>query len=290
MSRPVIITVAPTGGMLTAAQHPHLPTTPQQIAEDVARCADAGASMAALHARRPDGGATCDPRIYREINALVRARCDVVVNNSTGGGVTGDMVRRTVDGTVVDRTQRLAGADAGADTYTLDTITAYVSGPFGEVLMDTPPSFARELAAAFRAAGAKPEWEVFNPAHLVVDMAELSEFDDAPHVVNLVLNQHGTFQNALPYTPTVLRQLVELLPPRSVFSATVCGPDPLPGLRHALELGGHVRVGLEDSPFDAEGRPSTNLEQVQRIVRIVREHGGEPATHSQARAILGLAA
>jgi uncharacterized protein (DUF849 family) len=290
MSRPVIVTVAPTGGLLTAVQHPHLPIMPERIAEDVARCADAGASMAALHARLPDGGATCDPRIYREINALVRARCDVVVNNSTGGGINGDMVRRTADGMVVDRAQRLAGAGSGADTYTLDTITAYVSGPFGEVLMDTPPSFARELATAFQAAGAKPEWEVFNPAHLVVDMVELSEFDAAPHIVNLVLNQHRTFQNALPYTPTVLRQLVELLPPGSVFFATVCGPDPLPGLRDAIELGGHVRVGLEDSPFDADGRPSTNLEQVQRIVQIVHEHGGEPATPAEARAMLGLVA
>jgi 3-keto-5-aminohexanoate cleavage enzyme len=289
VSRPVIVTVAPTGGFLTSAQHPHLPTRPDAIAAEVARCAAAGASMAALHARRPDGGATCDPAIYREINALVRDRCDVVVNNSTGGGLTGDMVRNTDDGPVVDRAQRLAGAGAGADTCTLDTITAYVDGPSGEVLMGTPPAFARELGRAFRAAGAKPEWEVFNPAHLLVDMPALIDLDTAPHIVNLVLNQHTTFQNALPYTPDVLRGLVALLPQGAVFSATVCGPDPLPGLVDALALGGHVRVGLEDSPFDPDGRPSTNLEQVERIVAIVREHGGEPATPAQARELLGLA-
>ncbi|ROS38568.1 BKACE family enzyme [Amycolatopsis thermoflava] len=286
--RPVIVTVAPTGGMLTPAQHPHVPTQPGQIAEDVARCAAAGASVAALHARRPDHAATCDPAVYREINELVRRRCDVVVNNSTGGGLNGDMVRDTGYGPVVDHAQRLAGAGAGADTCTLDTITAYVSGPDGETLMSTPRWFARRLVAAFREAGAKPEWEVFNPAHLLVDMPELIEFDRPPYVVNFVLNQHGTFQNALPYTPAVLRGLVDLLPAGAVFTATVCGPDPLPGLVQALELGGHVRVGIEDSPFDADGRPMTNLEQVERVVEVIRDHGCEPATPEQARALLGL--
>jgi 3-keto-5-aminohexanoate cleavage enzyme len=286
--RPVIVTIAPTGGFLTAAQHPHLPTQPEDIAADVARCATAGASTAALHARRPDDGATCDPAIYRRINGLVRERCDVVVNNSTGGGLTGDMVRRTADGVVVDRAQRLAGADAGADTCTLDTITAYVAGPDGEVLMDTPRAFARELGEAFRKAGAKPEWEVFNPAHLAVDLPALIDLDDPPHIVNLVLNQHMVFQNALPYSPALLRALVALLPEDAVFSTTVCGPDPLPGLVDTLELGGHVRVGLEDSPFDPDGRPSTNLAQVERIVAVIRSRGYEPATPAQARDLLGL--
>lgn len=288
-ARPVIVTVAPTGGMLTSARHPHVPTRSAQIAEDVARCARAGASMAALHARRPDEAATCDPAIYREINALVRQRCDIVLNNSTGGGINGDMVRDTGYGVVVDHERRLAGAWAGADTCTLDTITAYVNGPEGETLMSTPPSFARRLAAAFREAGVKPEWEIFNHAHLVADMPSLLEFDQAPYVVNFVLNQHRTFQNALPYTPQILRGLVDLLPEAAVFSATVCGPDPVPGLVDALELGGHVRVGIEDSPFDADGRPMTNLEQVERIVEVIRDHGCEPATPVQTRALLGLA-
>jgi hypothetical protein len=104
----------------------------------------------------------------------------------------------------------------------------------------------------------------------------------------LVLNQHRTFQNALPYTPRILRGLVDLLPETAVFSTTVCGPDPIPGLVDALELGGHVRVGIEDSPFDADGRPMTNLEQVERIVEVIRDHGCEPATPAQARALLGL--
>src|SRR5258708_38559307 len=91
MARKVIVTVAPTGGMASKAQNPNLPTQPEEIAEDVVRCAKAGASVAALHARRPDDLATCDSAIYGRINKLIRSRCNIIVNNSTGGGFTGDM-------------------------------------------------------------------------------------------------------------------------------------------------------------------------------------------------------
>src|SRR5690554_5407468 len=95
--RKVILTVAPTGGMADKSVTPHLPTQPQEIADDVVRCWEAGASVVAVHARRPDDLATCNPEIYREINDLVRSRSDIVINNSTGGGISGDMVTTLED-------------------------------------------------------------------------------------------------------------------------------------------------------------------------------------------------
>ena len=71
-SNKVILTVAPTGGMAKKSQNPHLPTQPDEIAESVYRCYNAGASVVALHARRPDDEATCNADIYRHINALAR--------------------------------------------------------------------------------------------------------------------------------------------------------------------------------------------------------------------------
>ncbi|GGM35714.1 3-keto-5-aminohexanoate cleavage protein [Dactylosporangium sucinum] len=290
-TRKVIVTIAPTGGFVTPDLQPYVPTQPDQIADEVHRCVDAGASVAALHARRPDHAATCDPDIYRRINDLVRARCDVVINNSTGGGVGGDMVRHGEDGAdVLDWTERLRGLDGGAEICTFDAVTTYASTPHGEVLMDTRPSRVLQLAALMREKGIKPEWEVFNPSHIVRELAQLTAagFDSAPYVVNLVLGMHATFQNAMPYTPRVLQQTVDLLPAGSVFTATVCGPDQMPGLTHALLLGGHVRVGLEDTPYDRAGAPERNVAQVERIVRIIEELGMEPATPAEARQILGL--
>src|SRR5579871_3947549 len=94
----VIVTIAPTGGMARKAQNPSLPVTPEEIALDVKRCFDAGASVAAIHARRPDGDATCNPEVYRDINARIRSLCSIVINNSTGGGVHGDMLRELPGG------------------------------------------------------------------------------------------------------------------------------------------------------------------------------------------------
>ncbi|WP_040866230.1 3-keto-5-aminohexanoate cleavage protein [Nocardia exalbida] len=285
----VIITVAPTGGFLTKADHPYIPTQPEEIAADVTRCQSAGASMAALHARRPDDAATCDAGIYRRINDLVRARCDIVINNSTGGGVNGDMVRTRADGTrVVDWSARLDGLGGGADTCTLDAITGYVSSSFGEILMDTPPSRAAELAAAMQARGIKPEWEAFGPSHLLQEIRTLTAGEPGPHLVNMVLGLDRTFQNALPYTPAILQQMVAALPADSVFSVSISGVEQMRGLTHALVLGGHVRVGIEDNPCLVPGEPTENVRFVEHIVGIAERLGLTPATPDETRQILGL--
>src|ERR1700727_804960 len=111
--RKVIITVAPTGGMAPKRQSRHLPTQPEEIGDHVGECVAQGAGTAAPHARRPDDAATCDPDIYARINELVRRRCDVVINNSTGGGVDGDMIKTYDTGELrIDIRERLRGLEA----------------------------------------------------------------------------------------------------------------------------------------------------------------------------------
>ena len=288
----VIVTVAPTGGFITRREHPFVPVQPDEIADDVARCVDAGASVAALHARRPDGQATCSAATYRDINARVRARRDVVVNNSTGGGINGDLLRATDHGThVIDWDARLEGLDGGADTCTLDAITAYVTGPDGrEVLMDTSAARARQLAEGMRERGIKPEWEAFSPTHLVREVAHLvaAGINPAPHLVNLVLGLDRTFQNALPWGPQHLQAMLAEVPDDAVVGVTVNGPDQLVGLTHALTLGLHVRVGIEDHGL-LHGEPVENVRLVEHVVTLVESLGLTPATTAEARAALGRA-
>ncbi len=114
------MTVAPTGGMASKAANPNLPSAaggnrrvgPQVIQ---GRCGDR-----ALHARRPDDEATCNASIYRRINTLIRQRCDIVINNSTGGGSSGDMLPRP-DGMFESNFESaLKGLDAEAEMATLD--------------------------------------------------------------------------------------------------------------------------------------------------------------------------
>jgi 3-hydroxyacyl-CoA dehydrogenase len=114
-SNKVIVTIAPTGGMALRAQSPHLPLQPEEIARDVVDCWNAGASIAAIHARRPDGEATCDAAVYADINSRIRARSDIILNNSTGGGVHGDMIGQGPNGYwEILWEERLKGMEGGA--------------------------------------------------------------------------------------------------------------------------------------------------------------------------------
>jgi uncharacterized protein (DUF849 family) len=288
----VIICVAPTGGMAQKSQNPNLPTQPLEIAETVARCAELGASMVAVHARRPDDQATCNPEIYAQINGLIRERCDIIVNNSTGGGITGDMVVEVGPGLLgLDFDERLRGADAGADMATADCETQFAQFNGQEILVNTSPKRSEQLVARLKERGCKPEWEVMSPCHIVQDCTRLIDagYDTAPYFFNIVLGMDKAFQGALPYTPKFLQLMVDVLPPQSEFCVSAIGPAQLPATTHAVLLGGHLRVGLEDNLYYRRGELATNEQLVARAVRIVTELGYEVATTDEARAILGLA-
>jgi uncharacterized protein (DUF849 family) len=286
----VIVTIAPTGGMASKTQNPDLPTQPEEIAEDVYRCYNAGASVVAVHARRPDDEATCNPDIYRSINSLIRDKCDIVINNSTGGGINGDMVRQNPDGRYeLMFDERIKGVEAGAEMCTLDAQTVVASFSGREILVQTSPERCVKLATLMKERGIKPEWEVFNPADLLTDVQACIDagLDEPPYFINFVLGVRA-FQGAMPYTPKILQQMVDIMPKDAVFNVSAIGPFQLNAGVQSILLGGHVRVGLEDNLYYSRGRLAKNIEQVERIVRIIRDLGLEPATPAEAREIIGL--
>ncbi|MDX9698743.1 MAG: 3-keto-5-aminohexanoate cleavage protein [Rhodocyclaceae bacterium] len=291
-ARKVIVTVAPTGGMASKAQNPNLPTQPHEIAEDTYRCYNVGASVVAVHARRPDDQATCNPEIYSSINRLIRDKCDIVLNNSTGGGINGDMVHPVGDSEYweIRWEERLKGMEGeGVEMCTLDAQTVVASFGGKEILVPTMPSRIRQLAEMMKARGIKPEWEVFGLADVVQDVKRsLDEgLDVAPYFINIVLGVNA-FQGALPYTPRLLQTMVDHLPANSVFNVSAIGAAQLPAAMNSLLLGGHVRVGLEDNLYYGPGQLASNVQLVERLVRLVREMGFEPATPAEAREIMGL--
>lgn len=154
------------------SQNPHLPTQPSEIAQDVYDCDNAGVTVVAMHARRQDDGATCDAAIYRDINGRIRDKCDIVINNSTGGGVHGDMIGEMPNGYwEILWEERLKGMDGGAEMCTLDATTMIATFGGKELLMHTSPERAKYLAQEMKKRGIKPEWEVFSPTHIVQDVA-----------------------------------------------------------------------------------------------------------------------
>jgi 3-keto-5-aminohexanoate cleavage enzyme len=289
--RKVILTIAPTGGMADKSVTPHLPMTPQEIADDVYQCWKAGASVVAVHARRADGQATCDPDIYGEINRLIRERCpDMIVNNSTGGGINGDMISTLPDGRrEISFEQRLKGTLAGADMCTFDPQMLCVRFYDDELLQDTSWSRNVQLAEAMREHGIKPEFEVMSLSDLIT-VQQLIEagYDDAPHYINIVMNNHKAVSGTTPYTPKNLQRFVEDLPPDSIFCVSGIGTAQLPASVHSLILGGQARVGLEDNIYLRRGELATNLQLVERMVRIIHELNLDVATAGEAREMLGL--
>jgi uncharacterized protein (DUF849 family) len=287
----LIVTVAPTGGMASKAQNPNLPTQPAEIADSVFRAFQAGASVAALHARRPDDQATCNADIYRDINARIRAKCDIIINNSTGGGSSGDMLTARSDGLYESNfAERLKGCEAGAEMATFDGMTFVDVHGGKEILVITPPSRCETLVKRMLDRGIKPEWEVFAPNHILQDVTRLIEkgYDKPPYYINMVLGADRGFQGAMPYSHDVLNAMIAALPPQSIFCVSAIGPAQLPATTQAMLLGGHVRVGLEDNNYYAKGQLATNEQLVARTVRIATELGIEIATPSEVRDILGL--
>ncbi len=287
----VIVTVAPTGGMGTKQQNPNLPTQPHEIAESVYRSYNEGASIVAVHARRPDDQATCNPQIYGQINSLVREKCDIIINNSTGGGVDGDMPRMLRPGLEeIKFEERIKGLDAPhCEMATFDGMTILAQFKGRSLLSLTDSNDCTKLAERFRERGIKPEWEVFSLSHLLQDTTRLIEagYDKPPYFINAVLNAMG-FQGGYPYSPKIVQMFVDHLPKDSIFCVSAIGPAQLPATTQASLLGGHIRVGLEDNSYYSRGKLATNHELVARAVRIIRELGAEPATPAEARAMIGL--
>lgn len=287
----LIVTVAPTGGMASKDQNHNLPTQPGEIAESVFRSFKEGASVAALHARRPDDQATCNADIYRDINTRIREKCDIVINNSTGGGSSGDMLIERPDGLFESSfDERLKGCEAGAEMATFDGMTFVDVHGGKEILVITPPSRCETLVKRMIDRGIKPEWEVFAPNHILQDVTRLIQkgYDKPPYYINMVLGADKGFQGAMPYSHDVLNAMIAALPPQSIFCVSAIGPAQLPATTQAMLLGGHVRVGLEDNNYYSKGQLATNEQLVARTVRIASELGLEVASPREARDILGL--
>jgi hypothetical protein len=151
--------------------------------------------------------------------------------------------------------------------------------------MNTPSSKGRMLAEGMKIRGIKPEWEVFSPTHILQDVTTLlSEgHDDEPHFINLVMNVHRNFQNAMPYSPRYLQMMVDMLPRDSLFCVSGIGPSQLNANINALLLGGHARVGLETTCISAtaNSQATSNLQTASFVScatwiwsrRHLRKHG-----------------
>lgn len=277
----LIVTVAPTGSFTMKEQNPNLPITPEEIAEDVYRCWNQGASIAHIHARDEKGIATTDPMVFRQIRDLVRAKgCDIILQFSTAPG-------REPNADVEDGFKVL---EAKPDMISIDIGVQVASVRGKETVRLWTRSFVERLAAAALEQGIKAEMEVYTVGGIfeVTNLIEKGLFR-RPYTFNFVLDMYRVLQNVTPYSPRNLMHLVDNLPPDSLFTSMGIASTQIQSVTMSMLLGGNVRVGMEDNIYYSKGvLANSNAQLVERVVRIGRDLGRAIATPAEARQILGM--
>jgi 3-keto-5-aminohexanoate cleavage enzyme len=273
MSTPLLITAAICGAELTREHTPYLPLSPEELAAEAEACAKAGAQVIHLHVRDAEGKPSQDPAIFDKALKLIRERCDVLVQFSTGGAVTA---------TAEERLAPVRQVKPGPDfvTFSLGTMN------FGAEVFYNPQPMLDTFAKAFAEEGLKPEIEIFD-AGMIDTLKRMIKkgLIQTPAHVDLVLGVPGGMAGNL----RNLMFLLESLPEGTSWTVSGVGASQLPLTVHALALGGHVRVGLEDNIYYRKGELSEgSAPLVARIARIAKEMDRPLATLPQAREILRL--
>lgn len=263
----VIITVAPTGNGATRKDTPHVPMTPREIAEDICACCEAGAAIAHIHAKTADGKATLSPEIYRQIISIIKdeKKSPIVCQASLAGGSP-----ELID--ILDINPEMASLGMGTVNY------ATRINPFD-------PNFIVELARKMYQRHCVPELEVFDTGMVgMVNHLYEQGLLRKPLKINFILN----LKWAAAGTPEQLTFMVKQLPPDAVWGITAWGDRHIALTTMAMAMGGHVRVGIEDTLYDQNGNLSSNVEQVKRMAELAKLIGREVATPAEARTMLGI--
>ena len=279
--RKVIITVAPSSNFQGKEANPAIPYTPEEIAAEVYGAWNAGASLAHMHARDRNGIQTNEVNVFRDINAAVRAKCDIIVQNSIAPAL-GPNPNTAEDGMQV--------LDAGAEMCSLDMGISVVVVRGKTVIIEWTRDFLRRAAKKMAEKGIKPEMEIFNDSNMDEALMMIAEgCFTPPYSFSFVTNMHKVNQGSVAFSPKRLAGYVDLLPPGSLFSTLGVGQAQLHAAVQSVLLGGNARVGFEDNIYFERGvLAKSNAQLVERLVRIVRDLGLEVASPDEARRMLGM--
>jgi 3-keto-5-aminohexanoate cleavage enzyme len=285
----LIITAAVTGSLPTRAQNPNIPYTPEEIATQAIESWEAGASVVHLHVRDPaTGRPTHSVALFEQVITIIRERCDVIINTSTGGGPGMSLEDRIgIIPTLASDSRvkpEMASLNCGSVNFGLLNRKTK-EWVLNDVQMN-PWVSMHHFAETMKAHDVKPELEIYE-AGMINNANVLHSLDalKAPLHFQFVLGVLG----GLPATVDNVVFLENSIPGGATWSLCVVGVDIFSIGPVAIATGGNVRVGFEDCLHISKGVPaSSNAELVSKMVRISREMGREVATPAEARRILGL--
>jgi uncharacterized protein (DUF849 family) len=300
-SRKVIITCAVTGAIHTPSMSAHLPITPEAIADEAVAAAEAGAAIIHLHARNPgDGRPTGDPALFKAFLPSIKARCNAVLNITTGGGQN-MTVQDRLAAALACRPEMcslnmgsmnfgLYPALARYATFVHEWEAGYLENSRDFIFRNTFKDIEYILRTLGEGAGTRFEFECYDVGHLY-NLAHLVDRGLVKPPIFLqmifgILGGIGPDPDNLLHMRSVARTLFGEAHEWSVLAA---GRHQMAFATVAAVCGGNVRVGLEDSLFLSKGQLATsNAEQVTKIRRVLDELSFDIATPDEARARLGL--
>lgn len=298
---PVVISCAVTGSIHTPSMSPYLPLTPKQIADEAISAAQAGAAVLHLHARDPiDGSPSFDPAVFREFVPRIHESTDAVINITTGGSHTMTLEQRLA--AAMDVSPEMASCNMGSMNFgyfqVLDKLKEfrfgwehdYLAGSRDRIFRNTFGDIEHILTTLGTQHGTRFEFECYDVGHLYT----LKHFVDRGLVKGVLFLQFALGIlggiGADPENLTHMKRVADKLFGQGYqFSVLAAGRHQIPMATQALLLGGHVRVGLEDSLFVGHGQLArSNAEQVMQIRAIAETLGLQIARPDEARALLGL--
>lgn len=301
MSKPVIVTCAPTGGIHTPTMSPYLPVTPDEIATASVEAAEAGASIIHLHARNPeDGRPDPDPELFMQFLPRIKQSCDAVVNVSTGGGL--GMTREERLRAAMRASPEMASMNMGSmnfgifpmlrkyDSWKHDWEPEFLDMTRDFIFRNTFADLEHSIRTLSDAHGTKFEFECYDLGHLynlawVVDQGWI----EPPFFVQMVFGILGGAGADLENLAHMKRIADKLLGDDYEWSVLAAGRHQMPFATQSAIMGGNLRVGLEDSLYIGPGeKAKSNADQVRKIRGVVESLGYELATPQQARQRLGL--
>ena len=292
MNKEVFITCAVTGSGATQDKSPHVPRSPEQIAQAAIEAAQAGAAVVHCHVRDPVSGAPSrDPKLYRELTELIRAsNTDVVLNLTTGMG--GDLILGDVEQPLPPKASTdMAGAsermqpiaECLPEICTLDCGTMNFAE--ADYVMTNTPGMLRAMGQMAADLGVQVEVEAFDTGHLWFAKQLVEEgILPAPVLVQLCMGVPWGAPDDL----NTFMAMVNNVPSDWHWSAFSLGANQMPYVAAAVLAGGNVRVGLEDNLYLGKGHLATNGQLVGRAVEIVENMGAQVLSPEQVRKKLNL--
>lgn len=268
-----IITVAVTGAWPKKENNPNVPMTPEEIAQDVYECWQAGAAVAHLHMRDDQGNGTMSTEKFKETVALIKEKnCPIVLNLTTSGDLHATEETRMAH--LIALKPEMASYDAGSMNW-------MHSG-----LFLNPPAFLEKLGQVMHENGVKPEIEAFDASFIYNALYyQKKGILKAPLHFQFCMGAAG----GTAATVENLVYLKGLIPQDATWSAFGIGAGHMPILMATIGMGGHIRLGMEDNVMYAKNRlAKSNAEFVERAVRLVKEANRTVATTDDARQILSL--